>query len=140
MVGLVIGYCPRTCQEHAKHTPNFAHCLAYFLNLADGNTHVAIYRGHVIRHGNLSLAPRVTLSPLGVVTGATPGNQNLTTEHGLFLKGLQQGYGFFMDENGQFCGNRGRAEIHMQLLSSLHEIEKMRRTVPGKRIVTFINT
>lgn len=54
-------------------------------------------------------------------------------ENAMFLKGLSQGYAIFIDEKGQFCSSRGRADIYMQLLSSLHEIEKMRCTVPGKK-------
>jgi hypothetical protein len=54
-------------------------------------------------------------------------------ETSLFLKGFEQGYGIFLDVEGQFCGDRGRTEIYIQLLSSMHEIEKMRRTLPPKK-------
>ncbi len=49
----------------------------------------------------------------------------------LFLKGLEQGYRLFLDADGNFCGDRGRTEIYMELLSSQNQIEKMRRTLPS---------
>jgi hypothetical protein len=51
----------------------------------------------------------------------------------LFYKGLAQGYSLFMDDESQFCGDRGRTEIYMELLSSQYEIEKMRRMIPPKK-------
>ncbi len=53
-------------------------------------------------------------------------------DNAMFHKGMAQGYGAFMDVYGQFCGDRGRTEIYMQLISSVHEIEKMRRMLPAK--------
>lgn len=49
-----------------------------------------------------------------------------------FLKGVAQGYEIFMDEDARYCGDRGRTEIYMVLLSSAYEIEKMRRMLPSK--------
>ena len=38
-----------------------------------------------------------------------------------------------MDEENQFCGDRGRTKIYLELLSSMHQIEKMRRMFPPKK-------
>jgi hypothetical protein len=53
-------------------------------------------------------------------------------DNAMFHKGMAQGYEMVMDENGQFCGDRGRTEIYKELLSSMHQIEKMRRMLPAK--------
>ena len=52
--------------------------------------------------------------------------------HAMFLKGLEQGYNAFLDVEGKFSGDRGRTEIYTELLSSQHEIEKMRRMLPER--------
>jgi len=55
-----------------------------------------------------------------------------TKDNAMFHKGMMQGYEIFMDEDDHFCGDRGRTEIYMELFSSLHEIEKMRRMLPAR--------
>jgi hypothetical protein len=59
-------------------------------------------------------------------------SQRSAKDNAMFHKGMAQGYEMFLDEDGQFCGDRGRTEIYMELLSSLHEIEKMRRMLPPR--------
>ena len=59
-------------------------------------------------------------------------SQRSAKDNAMFHKGLAQGYEMFMTEDCQFCGDRGRTEIYMQLLSSAHEIEKMRRMLPPR--------
>jgi hypothetical protein len=59
--------------------------------------------------------------------------QQNVKENAKFLKGLQQGYEIFLDEERQFCGDRGRTAIYLELLSSMHEIEKMRRMIPPRK-------
>ena len=59
-------------------------------------------------------------------------SQRSAKEYALFLKGVWQGYKLVMDEAGKFCGDRGRTEIYMELLSSQYEIEKMRRMLPAR--------
>lgn len=58
--------------------------------------------------------------------------QRSAKENSLFYKGMAQGYDMFMNEDGKFCGDRGRTEIYLELISSLHEIEKMRRMLPAR--------
>ncbi len=58
--------------------------------------------------------------------------QQSAKNYARFLKGLSQGYNLFMDETGDFCGDRGRTEIYKELLSSQYEIEKMRRMLPAR--------
>jgi hypothetical protein len=58
--------------------------------------------------------------------------QGNAKDNAMFHKGMAQGYEIFMDAYGQFSGNRGRTEIYMELLSSVHEIEKMRRMLPPR--------
>jgi len=53
-------------------------------------------------------------------------------DNAMFFKGIEQGYKIFMDEDGHFCGDRGRTEIYMELISSVYEIEKMRRILPAR--------
>jgi hypothetical protein len=53
-------------------------------------------------------------------------------DNAMFFKGMAQGYEVFMDAYGHFCGDRGRTEIYLELISSVHEIEKMKRTLPAK--------
>ncbi len=53
-------------------------------------------------------------------------------DNAMFHRGMAQGYEIFLDVDGQFCGDRGRTEIYMELLSSMHEIEKMRRMLPPR--------
>jgi hypothetical protein len=60
-------------------------------------------------------------------------SQRSAKENAMFHKGMAQGYEIFMDQDGQFCGDRGRTEIYLELISSLHEIEKMRRMLPSKK-------
>lgn len=50
----------------------------------------------------------------------------------MFHKGMKQGYSMFLDEDGKFCGDRGRTEIYLELIASTHEIEKMRRMLPPR--------
>jgi len=52
-------------------------------------------------------------------------------DNAMFLKGMAQGYEVFMDTYGHFCGDRGRTEIYLELISSVHEIEKMKRMAPS---------
>jgi hypothetical protein len=59
-------------------------------------------------------------------------SQRSTKDNAMFHKGMAQGYEMFMDQDGQFCGDRGRTEIYMELLSSVHQIEKMRRMLPPR--------
>jgi hypothetical protein len=56
-----------------------------------------------------------------------------TKENTMFHKGMAQGYEMFLNEDGNFCGDRGRTEIYTELISSLYEIEKMRRMIPAKK-------
>ena len=49
-----------------------------------------------------------------------------------FYKGLEEGYTTFMDENGQFSGDKGRTSIQFHLLAFKDEVEKMRRVLPAK--------
>jgi hypothetical protein len=58
--------------------------------------------------------------------------QRSAKDNAMFHKGMAQGYEMFMDENGKFCGDRGRTEIYLELFSSLYEIEKMRRMLPSR--------
>lgn len=53
-------------------------------------------------------------------------------EQSLFYKGMAQGYELFINAVGDFCGDRGRTEIYLELLSSQYEIEKMRRMLPAR--------
>ena len=48
----------------------------------------------------------------------------------LFFKGMAEGYECFLDEQANFCGDRGRANIHCVLLGCMMEVEKLRRTAP----------
>src|ERR1035441_7111511 len=61
----------------------------------------------------------------------------------LFLKGMEEGYTAFLNEDGEFTGDDrrgglhielrgGQADIHMELLAWQHDIEKMRRMIPAK--------
>ena len=50
----------------------------------------------------------------------------------LFLKGIEEGYTAFLNEDGEFTGDDRRADIHMELLAWQHDIEKMRRMIPAK--------
>lgn len=59
-------------------------------------------------------------------------SQRSAKDNAMFHKGMSQGYEIFMDAYGQFCGDRGRTEIYMELLSSVLEIEKMRRMLPPR--------
>jgi hypothetical protein len=58
---------------------------------------------------------------------------------GKFLKGMAQGYELFLDNQCGLCGDRGRAEIHMEMLSSQYEIEKMRRMLPARSLPDLQN-
>jgi hypothetical protein len=58
--------------------------------------------------------------------------QQSAKNHFLFLKGMEQGYKLFFDDQCGLCGDRGRAQIHLKLLSSQYEIEKMRRMLPPR--------
>ena len=60
-------------------------------------------------------------------------SQRSAKDNVMFHKGMAQGYEMFMTDDGQFCGDRGRTEIYLELISSLHEIEKMRRMLPSKK-------
>lgn len=48
----------------------------------------------------------------------------------LFYKGISEGYELFLDASAKFCGDRGRASIHLDLLACMLEVEKLRRTSP----------
>lgn len=50
----------------------------------------------------------------------------------LFYKGMAEGYAIFLDEEGHFCGDRGRTEIYLELIACQLQIEKMRRILPAK--------
>ena len=58
--------------------------------------------------------------------------QRSAKDNVMFHRGMAQGYEAFMDAYGHFCGDRGRTEIYTELLSSMYEIEKMRRTFPPR--------
>jgi hypothetical protein len=58
---------------------------------------------------------------------------------GKFLKGMAQGYELFLDDQSGFCGDRGRTEIYMEMLSSQYEIEKMRRMLPASSLPDLQN-
>jgi len=58
--------------------------------------------------------------------------QRSAKDNAMFHKGMAQGYEMFMNAEGKFCGGRGRTEIYMELLSSVHDIEKMRRMLPPR--------
>jgi len=47
-----------------------------------------------------------------------------------FYKGMGEGYGLLIDERANFCGDRGRTNIHFSLLACMMEVEKIRRTLP----------
>jgi hypothetical protein len=59
-------------------------------------------------------------------------SQRSAKDNAMFHMGMAQGYEMFLDEDGQFRGDRGRTEIYMELLSSVHQIEKMRRMLPPR--------
>lgn len=48
----------------------------------------------------------------------------------LFYKGMGEGYESFLDERGKFCGDRGRTDIHLTLISCMMEVEKFRQKLP----------
>jgi hypothetical protein len=48
----------------------------------------------------------------------------------LFYKGLAEGFHCFLDEQANFCGDRGRTNIHLILLACMMEVEKLRRIAP----------
>lgn len=48
----------------------------------------------------------------------------------LFYKGMAEGYTSFLDEEGEFCGDRGRTNVYLSLLGCMLEVEKLRRTLP----------
>lgn len=48
----------------------------------------------------------------------------------LFYKGLAEGYTLFLDEEAGLCGDRGRTNVYLSLLSCMLEVEKLRRTSP----------
>jgi len=50
----------------------------------------------------------------------------------LFFKGMAEGYGCMLDENGHYVGDRGRTNIYLNFLVYRAEIEKYRQTMPGK--------
>jgi hypothetical protein len=58
--------------------------------------------------------------------------QQSARNHGKFLAGMALGYKLLFDDRCGLCGDRGRAEIHLELLSSQYEIEKMRRMLPAR--------
>jgi hypothetical protein len=51
-----------------------------------------------------------------------------------FLKGVTQGYELFLDDQCGLCGDRGRAQIYLELLTVQYEIEKMRRMLPARSL------
>jgi hypothetical protein len=50
----------------------------------------------------------------------------------LFFKGMAEGYESFIDERANFCGDRGRTDIYMSLISYMSDVERIRRTQPQK--------
>jgi hypothetical protein len=66
-------------------------------------------------------------------------SQQSAKNNAKFLKGMAQGYSLFLDEQGDFCGDRGRANIQLELLSSQREIEKMRRVLPARSLSNLQN-
>jgi hypothetical protein len=60
-------------------------------------------------------------------------SQRSAKDNAMFHEGMAKGYEMFLNEDGQFCGDRGRTEIYLELISSLHEIEKMRRMLPARK-------
>ncbi len=65
--------------------------------------------------------------------------QQSARDYGKFLKGMAQGYELFLDDQCGWCGDRGRAEIHLEMLSSQYEIEKMRRMLPARALPDLQN-
>ena len=53
-----------------------------------------------------------------------------TKNSSLFFKGMAEGFELFIDERGDFCGDRGRTTIYLCLLPYMQEVEEMRRTLP----------
>ena len=78
---------------------------------------------HALRVVNLERHKHVALIYVSQTTA-----KNAT----LFYRGLSEGYTIFLNEEGQFCGERGRTEIYMELLACQLEVEKMRRMFPAK--------
>ncbi len=60
-------------------------------------------------------------------------------ESALFYKGMAEGYELFIDERADFCGNRGRANIYLELLSCMLDVEKLRRTLPPTTRAQYFN-
>jgi hypothetical protein len=50
----------------------------------------------------------------------------------LFFKGMAEGYNCFLGVDGRFVSDRGRTWLYMEFLAHRMEIEKYRRTNPGK--------
>jgi len=50
----------------------------------------------------------------------------------VFFKGMAEGYESFIDERARFCGDRGRTDIYMSLISYMTDVERIRRTLPQK--------
>jgi hypothetical protein len=61
-------------------------------------------------------------------------SQRSARDYAKFLKGVAQGYELFLDDQSDFCGDRGRAQIYLELLSAQYEIEKMRRMLPARSL------
>lgn len=78
---------------------------------------------HVLRVANLE---RLKQGALDFVSQTNAKNV------ALFYRGLSEGYTIFLNEEGQFSGERGRTEIYMELLACQLEVEKMRRMLPAK--------
>lgn len=45
----------------------------------------------------------------------------------MFLKGMQEGYSTFLNEDGEFSGDDRRVDIHLELIAWQYEIEKIRK-------------
>jgi hypothetical protein len=45
---------------------------------------------------------------------------------------MAEGFELFIDGEAKFCGDRGRTEIYMCLISFMTDVEKIRRTLPQK--------
>lgn len=56
--------------------------------------------------------------------------QQSSRDVGFFYKGMAEGYELFIDERADFCGDRGRADIYLNLLGCMMDVEKIQRTLP----------
>jgi hypothetical protein len=58
-------------------------------------------------------------------------NQPVEVQHN-FLCGIPEGFSMFLDNEGQFTGDRGRTNLYMELLARWNEIAAMQKSDPPK--------